>query len=255
MVEIQVYPDSVHLMRAAAEVVTAAGQAAIAAQRRFNLVLAGGETPAALYSLLAADPYAARLDWEAVHVFWGDERCVPPHHPESNYRMARETLLDHVPIPPHNIHRMRGEDDPVQAALVYQDELRAHFNGPPRFDLVLLGMGADGHTASLFPGAPALAERVRLAVAVFATHRGSWRVTLTYPALNAAALAVFLVSGSGKAETLRAVLEGPQRPADLPAQAVRPTSGRLLWLADADAARLLSRPAARSERHDRPDAP
>ena len=255
MTEIQVYPNSARLMQAAAEVVAAAGEAAIAAQRRFNLVLAGGQTPAALYSLLAANPYAARLNWEAVHVFWGDERCVPPNHPESNYRMARETLLDHVPIPPRNVHRVRGEDDPVRAALAYQDELRAHFNGPPRFDLVLLGMGADGHTASLFPGAPALAEHVRLAVAAFATHSGSWRVTLTYPALNAAALVVFLVSGGSKAETLRAVLEGPQRPAELPAQAVRPTGGRLLWLADADAARLLSGPAPRSERRGRPNAP
>lgn len=240
MTEIQVYPDSARLAQAAAESVISAGEAAIAARRRFSIALAGGSTPAPLYRLLATEQYAAQLDWRAVHVFWGDERCVPPQHSSSNYHMVREALLDRVPIPPDNIHRMRGEDDPVQAALAYEDALRAHFGGSPRFDLVLLGMGADGHTASLFPGAPALAERTRLAVAVYAANRSSWRVTLTYPALNAAAHVMFLVTSSEKADTLRAVLEGPHRPVDLPAQGVRPHAGRVLWLADADAAAQLS---------------
>lgn len=241
MAELEVYPDSARLMQAAAAQVVSAGAAAVAAHGRFTLALAGGSTPAPLYRLLAAAPYAAQLDWRAVYVFWGDERCVPPQHADSNYRMAHETLLSRVPIPEQHICRIHGEDDPAQAALAYDRALYAHFDGPPRFDLALLGMGADGHTASLFPHTPALAERTRLAIAVYAVGRASWRVTLTYPALNAAAQALFLVSGADKANTLRAVLEGPRQPLELPAQGVRPHAGRLLWLTDAAAAAQLSR--------------
>lgn len=239
--ELAVYPDSARLMQAAADQIVGAAAAAVAARGRFSLALAGGSTPAPLYRLLAAAPYAAQVDWRAVYVFWGDERCVPPQHADSNYRMARETLLSRVPIPEQHICRIHGEDDPAQAALAYERALYAHFGGPPRLDLALLGMGADGHTASLFPHTPALTERARLAVAVYAAQRGSWRVTLTYPALNAAEQALFLVSGADKADTLRAVLEGPRRPLELPAQGVRPDAGRLLWLADAAAAALLRR--------------
>lgn len=240
MTEIRVYPTSDQLMQAAAEQVIGAGSAAIAAHKRFDLALTGGATPGPLYRLLATAPYAARLDWGAVHMFWGDERCVPPQHPDSNYRLARETLLDHVPLPAANIHRIRGEDDPVQAALAYESTLRAHFGAAPRFDLVLLGLGADGHAASLFPNAPALAERQRLAIAAYAAEHKWWRVTLTYPVLNAAAQVMFLVSEGSKADILHAVLEGPRHPQELPAQGVRPHDGRLLWLADAAAAARLS---------------
>lgn len=241
MAELEVYPDSARLLQAAASWIVNIGAAAVAAHGRFDLALAGGATPAPLYRALAAEPYVGQIDWRAVHVFWGDERCVPPQHADSNYRMARETLLDHVPIREQHIHRIHGEDDPAQAALAYARALRAHFGGPPRLDLALLGLGADGHTASLFPHTPALAERRRLAAAVYAAQRDSWRVTLTYPTLNAAAQVIFLVSGIDKADTLRAVLEGPHRPLDLPAQGIRPRSGRLLWLADDAAAARLSR--------------
>lgn len=240
MAGLEIHPTTEALMLAAAAHVIAAGAQAIQTRGRFSVALAGGSTPEALYRLLAAEPFVSRLDWRAVHVFWGDERSVPPDHSDSNYRMARESLLAHVPVAPENIHRIQGEIDAAQAALAYEDALRAHFAGPPRFDLILLGMGEDGHTASLFPGAPALAERVRLAVPVHAAHLGSWRVTLTYPVLNAAAAVLFVVSGSSKAATLRAVLEGPSRPTELPAQGVRPHAGRLMWLADASAAEQLA---------------
>jgi 6-phosphogluconolactonase len=241
MTEISVYPDTDQLMQAAAEQIISAGNAAIAAHGRFDLALTGGSTPGPLYRLLTTAPYAARLDWGAVHVFWGDERCVPPQHPDSNYRLARETLLDHVPLPAANVHRIHGEDDPVQAALAYESTLRAHFGAVLRFDLVLLGLGADGHAASLFPNAPALTERQRLAVAAYAAEHKWWRVTLTYPVLNAAAQVIFLVSSGSKADIVRAVLEGPRRPQELPAQGVQPHDGRLLWMLDADAAVRLAR--------------
>jgi len=193
------------------------------------------------------------VPWERVHVFWGDERAVPPDHPGSNYRQAREALLDHVPLPPGNVHRMRGELEPGDAARAYADELRAFFGAPwPVFDLLLLGMGDDGHTASLFPGSTllitgastALRETVQPVLGLTAHYqdRPARRVTLTPPAINAARNVFFLVSGASKAQALRAVLQGPRQPDLFPAQIVRPTNGRLLWLVDEDAASLLDDP-------------
>ena len=236
--EIRRYADADLLMRAAAEVFVRRFEAATTRRGHFTVALAGGSTPRALYRLLATETVSAAVDWSVVHVFWGDERCVPPDHDESNYRMARLALLDHVPIPLLNIHRPRAEDDPQQAAAAYDADLRAFFaaRGGAGFDLVLLGMGDDGHTASLFPGTAALDEQSRLFVANQVPQLDTWRLTLTFPALNAADCALFLVTGAGKAAMLRSVLEGPD---DYPAAQVDP-AGELLWLVDAAAAAQLS---------------
>jgi len=240
MSEIRTYPDADHLARAAAEHFATLAAEAIAARRQFTVALSGGSTPRAAYALLAAE----EVDWPRVHVFWGDERCVPPDHLDSNYRLAREALLDKVPIPAENIHCIRGEINPEEAAADYERTLRSFFarhpeEPTPRFDLILLGMGEDGHTASLFPGTAALNEQTRWVVAHYVDKLRAWRVTLTPVVINAAAHVTFIVSGAGKAERLREVLTGPYRPDTLPSQIVRPTDGRLLWLTDAAAAGLL----------------
>jgi 6-phosphogluconolactonase len=218
-----------------------------AAPRPFTLALAGGSTPRSLYQLLAdaAGPYRARLPWERFHFFWGDERHVPPDHPDSNYRMAREAMLDRVPVAPTNVHRIAAElADARQAAAAYEQELRGFFGLPPkrawpRFDYLLLGLGEEGHTASLFPGSPALDERERLVAAPWVEAHQTFRITLTPPALNHAARVVFLVSGAQKAAALREVLAGELRPHLYPAQVVQPDDGELLWLVDRAAASLL----------------
>jgi 6-phosphogluconolactonase len=236
MPEIRTYPDSDRLARAAAEHFVTLAARGRRGGRRFAVALAGGSTPRAAYALLATEEFAARVDWSRVHVFWGDERCVLPDHPDSNYRMAREALLDKIPIPTENVHRMRGELVPDEAAAAYQAELEAVLGAGGRFDLILLGMGGDGHTASLFPGAAALHEGARWVVAHYVDKLAAWRVTLTPAAINAAAQVTFIVSGAGKAQRLLEVLAGPYQPDVLPAQIVRPTDGRLLWLVDAAAA-------------------
>jgi 6-phosphogluconolactonase len=232
---------------AARRFVTAAAQA-VGETGRFVVALAGGSTPKRLYELLSTPAYAARVDWAHTHVFFGDERCVPPDDPASNYRMARLALLERVPLPAANVHRMRGEDDPPRAADAYEHELRTAFAtpyGPPgvrsdgRFHLVLLGMGDNGHTASLFPGLTAVRERERWVMAEYVAEVGSWRITLTPPVLNAAAQILFLVLGAEKAPMLKRVLRGPVRPDELPAQAIAPRDGTLTWLVDAAAAREL----------------
>jgi len=234
---VEVYPDPEALAQAVAERFVARAVEAVAARGRFAVALAGGTTPRAAYALLALPHYAARVDWARVHVFWGDERCVPPEHPDSNYRMARQALLEHVPIPLENVHRLRGELDPRQAADACERELRSFFaGGPPAFDLVLLGLGRDGHTASLFPGAAAPGETGRWAVAEYVEALGAWRLTLTPVLFNAAAEVIFMVSGADKAERLRQVIVGPYQPQRLPAQAIRPVQGNLRWLVDAAAA-------------------
>lgn len=236
MSEFRVYPDAASLARAAAEYFVTRAVEAVAARGRFVVALSGGSTPKATYALLATGEFVAGVDWSHVHAFWGDERCVPPDHPDSNYRLARETLLDRVPIPADNIHRMRGELDPDQAATTYQAELEAVLDADGQCDLILLGMGADGHTASLFPGTAALHERARWVVAHYVDKLNAWRVTLTPVIINAAAHVTFIVAGSGKAGRLQEVLAGPYQPDVLPAQIVKPTNGRLLWLVDAAAA-------------------
>lgn len=209
-----------------------------AADKPFRLVLSGGSTPRPLYEQLAQ---AEDIDWSSVHVFWGDERAVPPDHADSNYRMAKDALLDHVPLPPENIHRIPAEYDPEQAAKSYDDELRTYLGSDGRFDLVLLGMGDDGHTASLFPETAALDETQHLAVANYVAKLETWRITLTAPLINRARHLVFLVAGESKAEPLREVLHGPCQPRKLPAQMIAPTNGDVVWFLDHAAAAKLDR--------------
>ncbi|MBV8714444.1 MAG: 6-phosphogluconolactonase [Chloroflexi bacterium] len=241
MTAIRVLPDPSALADAAARHIVEAGQAAIDARGGFSIALSGGSTPRELHRRLASSPLVSQLDWSRVHVFFGDERCVPPEHPESNYRMASETLLSHVPIPSAQVHRMRGELEPAAAAASYEEEMRTFFGDePPRLDVILLGMGDNGHTASLFPGLTAVHEQQRWVVAEYVGEVGMWRLTLTPPVLNLGREVLFLVAGSGKASMLRQVLEGPYAPDERPAQVVRPSPGEVIWLVDAAAAANLS---------------
>jgi 6-phosphogluconolactonase len=223
------------LADAVAQHIVVQAESALASTGRFTLVLSGGSTPRAAYLRLAARGSRLNLDWQRTHVLWGDERCVPPDDPRSNYRMAKEALLDRVPVPAGQIHRIRGENDPPTAAAEYERDLRTLLGFHP-LDLVLLGLGDDGHTASLFPGQPAVRETERWVMAVLAPAGDMWRVTLTPAVLNLARNVTFIVSGESKAERLAQVLEGPFTPDLLPAQAIRPTQGRLTWLVDQAAA-------------------
>ncbi|CAA9432117.1 MAG: 6-phosphogluconolactonase, eukaryotic type, partial [uncultured Rubrobacteraceae bacterium] len=208
---------------------------AIAERGRFAVALAGGSTPKATYEVLARD-HAGGVDWPNVHVFFGDERTVPPDHGDSNYRMAREALLDHVPV--GFVHRMRGELPPDEAAASYEGELNEFFGGePPALDLVMLGIGEDGHTASLFPQTPALEATDRLVVANPVPKLKTTRLTLTAPVLNVARQVVFLVAGEGKAEALAEILEGDADPRAYPAKLVRPPGGPT-WMVDRAAGSL-----------------
>lgn len=236
--------DGASLAWEAAARVAAAGRAAVQARGRFTLALSGGSTPLELFRLLALSEWLVRAPWQQTAIFWADERCVPPDHPDSNYGAARAALLERLPLAPEQVHRWHGESpDPAAEASRYARELRSRIetgpDGMPRLDLILLGMGADGHTASLFPHSPALRITTEPAAANADAH-GARRLTLTLPALNAARAVLFLVAGADKAETLARVLEGPPRPEDLPAQAVRPHDGTLSWLVDAAAASRLS---------------
>ena len=232
------------LTRQAAELFVAKAQQAIAVNGHFSVALSGGSTPRSLYAHLAEPDVASRIHWETVHLFWGDERCVPPEHTDSNFRMVSETLLEHIAIPAQNIHRIQGELQPSEASAQYEHELYDFFEGTPRFDLILLGLGDDGHTASLFPFSPALQEQTRWVVAV--SHETSpsplvSRVTLTLPVINNAQNIVFLVSGARKASRLAEILNAPAKFHELPAQAVRPNDGERLWLIDKAAAVDLNR--------------
>ncbi|MBA3438706.1 MAG: 6-phosphogluconolactonase [Pyrinomonadaceae bacterium] len=228
---------------AAARFVVAAEEATIN-RGSFRIALAGGSTPRTLYELLAGDEWRERVAWNKTHVFWGDERHVPPDHADSNYRMAQEALLARVPVPSENIHRIKAEQtDAPGVASEYEETLRESFQLEaaelPCFDLVLLGMGADGHTASLFPNTDALqASENRLAVAVWVEQFAQHRITLTLQVLSNARCVMFLVAGEDKAETLRTVLDETQD-RRLPAGLVRPTAGKLVWLVDKAAASLL----------------
>ncbi len=238
--DVLVVPTAAALAEQAAERFVEAATQALNESGRFSVALAGGETPQALYARLSAEPFRSRVDWERVRVFWGDERCVPPDHRDSNYRLAEELLLSRVPVRPEHLYRMRGEaSDPDLAAAEYAGELQSAFglrrSERPRFDLILLGMGADGHTASLFPRSPALREVTRLVVAAYVEAVKGYRLTLTLPVLNNAARVLFLVSGSDKAGRLRAVLTGKPS-ADAPASLVRPERGTLQWIVDRAAA-------------------
>ncbi len=241
----RVFADPAAVSRAAAEFVVDASADAVDATGRFLVALSGGETPRGLYERLAGPGYAERIPWESVHVFWGDERCVPPFDPQSDYLMAKETLLDHVPIADGHVHRIRGEDDPELVAAEYERLLRRTFGAmtgaPPtdagaRLDLALLGLGEDGHTASLFPRTAAVQEGLRWAMPVEAPAAPRRRVSLTPPILNASGRKLFLVSGAHKASALAAALEGPRDPMACPAQVIEGAE----WFVDVDAASLLN---------------
>ncbi|MBI5777605.1 MAG: 6-phosphogluconolactonase [Nitrospirae bacterium] len=243
--ELRILENGEELAREAADFVVWAGEQAIQSAGNFRLALSGGSTPKALYALLAGTGLVKRLDWRRVAVFFGDERCVPPEHADSNFRMANETLIKPLDIPQDRIFRMHGEDEPDQAARRYEESLRKEFGAPapawPRFDLILLGLGDDGHTASLFPGTPALSEQKRLVVPNPAPQGAKQRLTFTVPLINQAQTVVFLVSGKSKAPALKAVLE--DRTADnakFPAKLIQPEKGRLIWFLDHAAAAELT---------------
>ena len=248
MPKITVYPDNESLVKGATDFIADQAAQAIAERGRFTLALSGGNTPKPVYARLATPEYRDRLDWSKVLIFFGDERCVPPDDPQSNYLMVKTALLDHVPLPPDNIFRIKGEESPEKAAADYTDVLQNTFGGDPvggaapePFDLNLLGMGDNGHTASLFPGLAAITETFRWVMPLYVEVVGMWRVTMTPVIINAARTVAFLVSGAGKADVLQRVLEGPYQPVVLPSQIIKPASGNLLWLLDEPAAAKLRR--------------
>ena len=237
---VQIHETPEGLAEAAARAFVDGAAGAIAERGRFAVALAGGSTPKATYEVLARD-HSEGVDWPNVHAFFGDERTVPPDHEDSNYRMAREALLDHVPV--GSVHRMRGEIPPDEAAASYERDLGQFFGGGfPVLDLVMLGIGSDGHTASLFPATAALSVTDRLAAANPVPKLGTTRLTLTVPVLNAAREVRFLVAGAGKAEALAEILEGDADPREYPAKLVRPPGGPI-WMVDRAAASALHDPA------------
>jgi 6-phosphogluconolactonase len=237
-----VFEDAESVARTAAARIAELARGATGARGLFTIALSGGSTPRRVFELLAREEFRESLDWPSVHVFFGDERMVPPDHAESNYRMASEALLSRVSIPAENIHRMKGEGDAAANARQYEDELRDFFgdSAQPRFDLVMLGMGDDGHTASLFPSTAALEETRAWVAANWVEKLSAWRVTLTAPAINAARHVLFLVNGAGKAARLREVLGGERDPARLPSQLIAPEDGALEWFVDRAAAAALA---------------
>jgi 6-phosphogluconolactonase len=235
--KIQVYPDAEAVSHAAAAYFVQLSRQAIDRQDYFTVVLSGGSTPKRVHELLGQPPYRDQVDWPKVHVFWGDERCVPLDHPQSNAKMAFDTLLNHVPIPREQIHVMSGELPPAESAAQYEAVLLKYFpDGMPVFDLLFLGMGDDGHTASLFPGTAVLQEKTHWVKENYVEKMNVYRITLTAPAINQADAIVFLVAGAGKAQVLHEVLEGPYQPERLPSQLIRPGNCEAFWLIDEAAA-------------------
>ena len=239
--DIQIFADKNDLASEAAKFFSTLAVQAVAARGRFTVALSGGSTPQELFSLLAEPPYSTDLPWSSIHFFWGDERLVPPDDPGSNYYHAARLLLDRIPIPPSNIHRVQGERPAPEAVQDLIEQLKAYADGArtwPRFDLVLLGMGSDGHTASLFPGSPGIEEPGVLVKVVSAVYenRPAQRVTLTPALLNDARQILFLVTGANKAEALAAVLNGPRDWEKWPAQRIQPSSGVITWFVDQEAA-------------------
>jgi 6-phosphogluconolactonase len=241
--EMQIYPNTDVLAAALADLFIGVGQTAIADRGLFRVALAGGNTPRSAYELLGEEPRSLSLSWSDVFIYFGDERCVPPDDEQSNYRMAKKAFLDSVPLPPANIHRIRGEADPGIAANEYASILRADLAQPPRFDLILLGLGPDGHTASLFPGTPPDIDGNALVRAVYAQTQMMWRVTVTPLVINLARVVAFAVEGVEKADILAKVIQGPFDPTTYPAQIVAPKPGRLIWLVDQLAAGMLHQSA------------
>lgn len=244
MTNLHLFPDNADFIKGSADFITEVAAGAIAERGRFTIALSGGGTPKPIYARLATPDYQGRIAWEKVHVFFGDERCVPPDDARSNYRMVREAWFDHAPLRAENIHRIHGEDDPALEALRYEQEMARLYRTAafPAFDLILLGMGDNGHTASLFPGTAALRETERWVVAQYVEVMTTWRVTFTAPLINAARHVAFMAEGPGKAQMLRNVMEGPYQPDVWPSQLIQPVSGELHWLVDAAAAAKVKAP-------------
>jgi 6-phosphogluconolactonase len=245
-VSLRIVEDKDRLAQEAAAEIVNAVSAVLMENQRCTVALTGGSTPRAAYHLLGQEPLRGRLAWEKIHFFWGDERHVPPDHPDSNFRMAHEAFLSAVPVPAGNIHRIPAEDpDATHAAAAYEETLRGFFHlspdDKPRFDLLLLGLGPDAHIASLFPGNPALHETRQLVIAPWVEKLAAFRITLTAPVLNSAARVLFLVSGEEKSEAVEKVLEAERDPERYPGQLVRPADGEVLWLLDRAAAGRLSK--------------
>lgn len=238
-VTLEVMPDGEGVARALADLIVETGKLAMADRGRFRIALSGGNTPRAAYQLLAQEPRMNELSWSDVFVYFGDERCVPPEDEQSNYLMAKKAFLDAVPIPAANVHRIRGEADPGIAANEYATVLRTDLGTPPHFDLVLLGLGPDGHTASLFPGTPPEKGDGAWVRAVYADSQMMWRVTITPLLINSARTVAFAAEGAEKAEILHIVLDGEHDPVKYPAQVVDNAPGRLVWIVDELAAGML----------------
>ena len=242
------WPTPAQVAQAAAQLFTDSAQHAIGTRGIARIAISGGTTPKAMFAALAdpGQPFRDQIDWQKLQLFWVDERCVPPTDAESNYRMTNDALLSKVPLPPGNIFRMEGELDPEIAASRYESTLRNSMKlegaESPAFDLLLLGMGDDGHTASLFPHTDALNEIGRLAVANHVPQKETWRITLTFPVINQAREVAFLIEGSAKAAVLAEVLTGPYQPERLPSQLIRPSNGKLRFLLDDAAAAQLPAP-------------
>lgn len=247
--DVVVFPDRSALARNAATRFIAIAQSSIRERNKFSVALSGGSTPRDLYVLLATQEFSSQVDWARVHLFWGDERCVPPEHPDSNFKMANDTLISRVPIPATNAHRIHGEIAPEEAAREYEGTLRKFWvieeippqspltqgdkaDGMPTLDLVLLGLGTDAHTASLFPHTPALHETARWVAAQYIDKLKAYRITFTPPLINAAKNILFLVAGADKAEAVQAVLGGKYSPDDYPPQLIQPKQGHVAWLLD-----------------------
>lgn len=244
--EVRILTDLPAIAKRAAQEFLQAATSAVAKNHSFSVALAGGSTPKALYSLLATDPVMrAQLPWDKMRLYFGDERNVAPEHADSNFRMATEELISKAPLKPEQVFRIKGEyKDTEKAAQEYEQALRASFklaDGQfPRFDLLLLGMGNEGHTLSLFPGTKALHETKRLVVRNWVGKLYTERITLTAPVANQAALVIFMIAGADKALALKGVLEGPHEPEQLPSQMIQPQNGKLLWLVDTAAGRMLT---------------
>jgi len=250
-VEYRVYDGADALSRAAAEHFLETAQAAVAARGKARIAISGGTTPKLTFALLAnpAERFLKAMPWEKIELDWVDERCVPPDHPDSNYRMTREAMLNKVPLKPDQVFRIEGEFEPDEAASRYESAVRGQFRlegaEVPRFDVLALGMGDDGHTASLFPHTAALHELGRIAVANHVPQqKETWRVTLTWPVIVEASEVFFLIGGKAKADPVHRVLREPYDPETLPSQLIQPKSGKLLFLLDRDAAALLPPPDA-----------
>ena len=237
--QITIYPDTQTLSHEAAQFIVRLAREAIAARGRFTIALSGGSTPKVLYGLLGSEPYRSQIDWSSVEIFWSDERCVPSDSEDSNYHLAEQVLLSKVSLSPHQVHRMPADQpDRDAASQAYTLEMQRTLgtDGIPIFDLLQLGMGPEGHTASLFPHQQSLHEQQRLVMPVTVPKPPPPRLTFTPPPLNAARYVLFLVTGGDKADALQAVLEGEYHPDEYPAQIVRPTNGEVIWMLDSAAA-------------------